>query len=43
MVFVVDEDNIDEVFSLNIDPEGAIRQILDGIAADELEMDGDET
>lgn len=34
-----DEFDIDEVFSLNIDPEDAIKQLLDGAGADEVEMD----
>ncbi|MGC2176073.1 MAG: hypothetical protein WA614_11480 [Acidimicrobiales bacterium] len=38
-----DEFDIDEVFSLNIDPEDAIKQLLDGAGADEVEMDEDES
>ncbi len=38
---MADEYDIDEVFSLNIDPEDAIKQILDGAGA-EVEMDEDE-
>jgi hypothetical protein len=38
-----DEYDIDEVFSLNFDPEDAIKQILDGAGDDELEIDEDES
>ena len=35
--------DIDEVFSLNIDPEDAIKSVLDGAGAEgEVEMDEDE-
>jgi hypothetical protein len=36
--------DIDEVFSLNIDPEDAIKSILDGAGTEgEVEMDEDES
>jgi hypothetical protein len=39
-----DQYDIDEVFSLNIDPEDAIKSVLDGAGAtdEDCEMDEDE-
>lgn len=39
---MADDYDIDEVFSLNIDPEDAIKQLLDGAGTEgEVEMDED--